>query len=65
MKFVFITLVTIVALAAIAQTIVSKSTAKTKTIEYKTLAQKNGFEIREYPENIPYIYAYTISQEEF
>ncbi|MFT4678650.1 MAG: hypothetical protein ACI84C_001988 [Flavobacteriales bacterium] len=50
MKFVFITLVTIVALAAIAQTIVSKSTAKTKTIEYKTLAQKNGFEIREYPE---------------
>lgn len=50
MNFIFITLFIILAIAAIAQTMVSKSTAETKTIEYNTLALKTGFEIREYPE---------------
>ena len=38
---------------------------KIPELQYKVLEKEGDFEIREYPENIPYIYAYTISPEEF
>lgn len=52
MKVFIITLFVLLATFVISQVYISKNTAETNTIAYKTLAIKNGYEIREYSKQI-------------
>lgn len=49
MKYVVLSTFILVAIIAISQIIVSKNSSETNTIEYETLAIKDGFQIRKYP----------------
>jgi len=50
MKYILLSAFILVALITISQIVVSKSTSDTNTIKYETLATKDGFQVRKYPE---------------
>lgn len=52
MKIFLITTFVLIATFVISQIYITKNTSDTNTINYKTLAIKNGYEIREYSEQI-------------
>lgn len=50
MKYIFLSAFILVTFITISQILVSKRSSDTNTIKYETLATKDGFQIRKYPE---------------